>query len=122
MGVATKGRRKITRFDRRFFWDVFFDEYVPGEVLRIVSEDKKFIISYEVGQANKQNNNPFLVVMGKEFVGLSNRYSGYRRVLTPNWEDEYITPGLVRKIIDWCYSPKNEVVLVNWHGELLTKP
>ncbi|WP_187118678.1 hypothetical protein [Risungbinella massiliensis] len=57
--------------------------------------------------------------MGKEFEGLSNKHIGYKRVLTPIWEDAWITPRLVGKIIDWCYLSKKEITMVDWKGELL---
>lgn len=119
MGVKRKYKRKFIHMNKLFYWYVnpFDDE---GKInLYILSEDKKFIVAYEIGQASKQNSKPFIVIMGKEFEGLSNDYTGYRRVLTPVWEDRLITPRLVGKIIDWCYSPKNEITLANWLGEPL---
>lgn len=119
MEVKTKYRRKIVRLDKVFYWNVRLDDDTGRMKLHIISEDKRFVVSYEVGQANKWNKKPFIVVMGKEFEGLSNPYTGYRRLLTPVWEDERITPQLVGKIIDWCYSPEKEIISVNWKGELL---
>ncbi|EPY09231.1 hypothetical protein PAALTS15_00020 [Paenibacillus alvei TS-15] len=120
MGVNTKYRRKIVRLNKVFYWYVTPDFEDEGNIkLHILSEDKKFIVAYEVGQNSRPNKNPFIVIMGKEFVGLNNEYTGYRRALTPLWEDDLITPGLVGKIIDWCYSTEKELTLVDWQGELL---
>lgn len=121
MAVSRKLRRKIVRLDRVFYWYVAPDYDDAGvHKLHILSEDKKFIVAYELDQADKPNWRPMLVVMGKEFEGLSGDYTGYRRVLTPIWQDKLITPKRVGEIIDWCYSKEKELILVNWMGEIFT--
>ena len=71
MGVQKKYKRKIIRANRLFYWYVkqdFDDEGVMK--LHIVSEDKKFIVSYETGQRSRgQQASPILVISGKKFEG-----------------------------------------------------
>ncbi|WP_040948945.1 hypothetical protein [Gorillibacterium massiliense] len=120
MGVNTKYRRKMVRHNSVFYWYVTPDYEDAGIVkLHILSEDKKFIVTYELGQVSRLKKKPFIVIMGIEFEGLNSDYLGYRRVLTPLWKDDIITPGLVGMIIDWCYSTEKDITLVNWQGEPL---
>lgn len=35
----------------------------------------------------------------------------------PLWEDQFATPRLVKKIIDWCYSSEKEIIVVDWQGK-----
>ncbi|OMF08752.1 hypothetical protein BK127_27810 [Paenibacillus sp. FSL H7-0331] len=121
MAVSKKSKRKIVHQGKVFYWYVNSDYDDEGRIkVHILSEDKKFIVAYEIGQVSKQKKSPFLVVMGKEFVGFSGDRMGYIRVQTPPiWDDLSATPSLVGKIIDWCYSEKKEIVLVNWKGELI---
>ncbi|MBU5353872.1 hypothetical protein ACN9MH_07640 [Paenibacillus silvae] len=122
MGVQKKYKRKIVRANRLFYWYVkpdFDDEGVMK--LHIVSEDKKFIVSYEIGQCSRgQQASPILVILGKEFEGWTEDYIGHRRVLTPSWNDEIVTPGLIGQIMDWCLSKDKKIRSVNWKGEMMT--
>lgn len=53
MGVRKKYKRKIVRSNRLFYWYVEPDIDDEGIIkLHIVSEDKKLIVTYEVGQQN----------------------------------------------------------------------
>lgn len=71
-GVNTRGKRKLVHSEKSYFWYVKEDDEDFGRIkLFIVSEDKKFIVSYEVGQS-KQERIPFIVVMGLAFGGLEN--------------------------------------------------
>ncbi|OPH56992.1 hypothetical protein BC351_26660 [Paenibacillus ferrarius] len=87
--------------------------------LSIISEDKKLIVSYHVAQS-EHNKTPHIVIQGQEFVGLENHYrQGWVRVQTPSWDDHMITPGLVRTIIDGCLLPKDQLIFVDWEGNLI---
>jgi hypothetical protein len=121
LAESKKSKRKIVRQGKVFYWYVNSDYDDEGRIkAHILSEDKKFIVAYEIGQVSKHKKSPFLVVMGKEFVGFSGDRMGYIRVQTPPiWDDLSATPSFVGKIIDWCYSEKKEIVLVNWKGELI---
>ncbi|WP_256337953.1 hypothetical protein [Paenibacillus sp. 276b] len=119
MGVRKKYKRKIVRSNRLFYWYVEPDIDDEGIIkLHIVSEDKKLIVTYEVGQHSVKNKPPHIVIIGEEFEGWTTEYIGYRRVLTPKWSDEIIMPKLIGEIIDWCLLIDKEII-VNWKGELL---
>ncbi|ETT54812.1 hypothetical protein C162_03899 [Paenibacillus sp. FSL R7-269] len=119
MGVNSKGKRKLEHSGRTYYWNVQLDPEDYGQTnLNIVSEDKKLVLSYNLGQANK-NVRPFIVVKGLEFEGLDNYYrQGWVRVLTPYWDDNIITPGLVKTIIEWCLLKKDLLELIDWRGEI----
>jgi hypothetical protein len=117
MAIRKKKRRKITVNKRPFTWWVSEDQDSPDIVLRIFSEDKKFIVSYQLNQPDTQR---FLIVLGKEFPGLSNAGSGWIRVKCPKWEtDSTITPAIVRHVIKWCLFTERPLVQVNWKGEVI---
>lgn len=120
MGINSKGRRKIKYSGKEYYWNVQEDAEDYGRInLSIVSEDKKLIVSYNVAQSN-HDKSPHIVIKGTEFVGLENHYrQGWTRVQTPIWDDRIITPGLVRTIIEWCLLPKEELIFVDWDGNLI---
>ncbi|MFB9326187.1 hypothetical protein ACFFSY_09710 [Paenibacillus aurantiacus] len=120
LGVNTKGKRKIVHCEKSYFWYVKEDDEDYGRIkIFIVSDDKKFIVSYEVGQS-KQERIPFVVVMGLEFGGLKNGgRSSWVRVQTPLWDDDVITPGLVKTIIEWSLMGKDSLVFVDWNGNVI---
>ncbi|SCW80389.1 hypothetical protein SAMN04487970_105141 [Paenibacillus tianmuensis] len=121
MGISKKNRRKIIRQGKVFYWYVNPDYDDAGKIkVHILSEDKKFIVAYEIGQVSRMGKSPYLVVIGQEFNGYSLQRTGYIRAWTPAWDDFPATPLLVGKIIDWCYSEKQEIVLVDWKGELIS--
>nr|WP_246362116.1 hypothetical protein [Paenibacillus alba] len=104
---------------RVFYWSVKEDiEDYGRTILHIVSEDKKYIISYAIGQSLLEKNT-FIVIQGMEFEGLAGyKRFGWTRVLTPSWEDTIITPRLVVQIIDWCFEMKEQVTIVDWKGNV----
>ncbi|WP_347380728.1 hypothetical protein [Paenibacillus pabuli] len=72
MGVNTKGKRKIVHGGRSYYWYDKEDDEDYGRIkLFIVTDDKKFIVSYEVDQSQKERI-PFIVIIGIEFAGLEN--------------------------------------------------
>lgn len=117
MGVSTIGKRKLINKGRVFYWSVKEDIEDYGKIiLHVVSEDKKFIISYAIGQSLLEKN-AFIVIQGTEFEGLVGyERLGWTRVLTPSWEDTIIKPSLVVKIIDWCFEKKEEITIIDWKG------
>ena len=125
MGVAKKGKRKITLNGRDFYWYVKHNDDDFGLLhLFIVSSDKNFIVSYPLVKRNLENrtpyirSNPFIVVMGREFKGLDNLGHDWKRFVVPEWNDENVTPSLVALIIDWCFKIER-VTPVDWQGNLL---
>lgn len=117
MGVQKKGKRKLQCCGRTFYWYVNHDDEDGGKLkLHIISENKKFIVSYEVGQAEK----PYMVVQGKEFAGLESYIKGsWIRVRTPVWEDKMITPKFIETMIKWCLESKQEITILNWEGKIV---
>ena len=125
MGVAKKEMRKISLNGRDFFWCVKPNDDDCGLLhLFIVSSDKKFIVSYPLVKSNlkskapNMHNNPFIVVMGREFKGLDNLGHGWKRFAAPVWNDEAVTPSFVAIIIDWCFTVE-KVIPVDWKGNIL---
>lgn len=120
MGVNKKGRRKMVCNDRIFYWYVKSDDEDFGRIkLNIVSDDKKCIVGYEVGQS-KNPKMPYIVIQGREFEGLDRSgWQGWARVQTPIWEDTIITPGLVKTIIEWCFHKKERLIVVDWNGDVI---
>ena len=117
MAIRKKKRRKITVNKRPFTWWVSDDADSPDMVLRVFSEDKKFIVSYHLNQSDAQR---FLIVLGKEFPGLVNAGTGWMRVKCPKWEtDSTITPANVRQLIKWCLFEERPLVQLNWKGEMI---
>ena len=121
MGVAKNGRRKIKIGHRRFLWFVRDDPDSANMILHVLSEDKQFIVNYEVDQ-QRTGKPPILIVIGKEFVGLDGARSGtWRRVECPAWvNDAIITPKFVRCLVEWAMSKKDVTEYV-WCGKGLTK-
>ena len=98
MGVKTKGRRKIVVNDTQYIWYVSDNYDGCGFVLNILSQDKKFIVKYQLSQPNGEE---YLVVLGSRFAGADTGGS-WCRFLCPKWGGENITPKDVRNIIEWC--------------------
>src|SRR5262249_40347590 len=107
MGAATKRRRRIIINDRLFLWYVRGDEAKVYQrqdpypvllyiVLHIVSEDKHFNVQYLTNQCLLQPPYiPNVLVVGREFPGLT-KSAGWQRVAAPRWEDDSVSPRLVR--------------------------
>ncbi|MEW4370728.1 hypothetical protein [Paenibacillus kandeliae] len=111
MAISSKGRRKIVCLDRDFYWYVAPDWEDAGQIkLHIISQDRKFVVSYHIGQSHQTDCLPFIVVQGKQFEGLAMDNGYYKRVLTPLWEDDVITPATVAKIIHWSFSTEVKVL------------
>ena len=137
MAVPKKRRRKIMRNGRTFWWCVKpnDDTYCGllfavdnglyednANLLSIVSDDKKLIVSYHLTQRNTESKikNPYIITEGKEFKGLDNLGHGWERFIVPEWEDRIVTPSLVAQIIDWCFK-NEEVIPVDYNGNILNE-
>lgn len=123
MGIAKKGRRKIVRNDRIYYWRVGMDCSDDDRLyLSIVSEDKHFIVSYMLGQKNRSHTcspvNPLIIVKGRQFKGRTDVGGCWKRFLVPEWDDQVVTPRLVGEIIDWCMQ-KGHVQRVDYRGNLI---
>ena len=121
MGVLKKRRAKLVADGRLYLWWVCWDpdgyDHPLDMLLRVVSDDKHFAVTYRLGQAAARPL-PFVVVQGLEFPHAEG--GCWRRVVCPRWSDDAkITPRFVRRLVDWCLDPEKEVVLVDCRGELL---
>lgn len=124
MGVAKKRQRKLIRNGKTFYWCIKYDYDDDGRLYLVIkSDDKKFSVSYMLGQRDKKRafspENPFIIVKGKEFKGLEGLGRYWERFLVLEWEDEVVTPSLVAKMIDWCYKIE-DVVNVNYLGHIVS--
>jgi hypothetical protein len=122
MGILKKGKRKIIRNDRVFYWWVGENDDDDRLHLSIASDDKSFIVDYMLGQKDASRmfspKEPLIIVKGKWFKGLSDCGGCWKRFLVPEWEDDIITPSLVAEIIDWCYVTE-PVIQVDYRGECI---
>ena len=129
MGVAKKGRRKITVNGRSFVWfitdrqEVGFYRLPEGRVLllfllvHILSEDKKFNVTYALGQENlPEPYLPHLFVLGHEFPGLS---KPGKTIATPRWNDSTPSNRFIRQVILWCLDEFKAVIEVDSQGKPL---
>ena len=88
-GGSQEGRRKLVIGDRLFVWYVGDDPDSADMVLHVVSKDKRFIVTYHLGQAEPA----ILIVIGKEFPGVPDCGGCWRRFECPHWEsDGIMTP------------------------------
>ena len=99
MSISKKGLRKIERNNREFFWYVKKDDDWNQSILSIITDDKKFHVSYILGQKTC----PIITVKGKEFKGVDNLGRDWKQFHVPDWESNIATPALVAQIIDWCF-------------------
>lgn len=65
MGIATKKRRKIVVNGENYLWWVTEGDG-PGMILYVVSQDKHFMVQYELEQPNGEE---YLAVIGRRFAG-----------------------------------------------------
>ncbi len=122
MSIAKKGRRKLVRNDKVYYWSVKDSKEDDRFYLTIVSNDKKFIVKYMLNQRDKSSlfspKNPLIVVMGKEFKGRNDVGKCCKMFFVPDWEDEIITHRIVGEIIDWCYMVE-DVTELDYKGQIL---
>lgn len=106
MGVAKKGRRKITVFNKSYVWYVEADYYI---ILNIVSDDKTLIISCPL-----KTETAYIISKGNMFQ--NKKTNGiWSRYLLPFNVPEIITPKFVSDIIFFAtHSDKAEEI--KWNG------
>lgn len=110
MGVAGKGRRRITVLDKRYVWYVELDYDSSFHILNIVSEDKAFIISCPV-----KTDTPYIISKGNMFQ--NKRTKGiWNRYLLPFNVPEIITPRFVSDVILWSTQSKYAKE-IKWNGK-----
>ncbi len=101
MAVRKKGRRKIVCGGENYVWYVSKDHDSPLILLHICSEDKRLVLVYPV-------SSNYIVSTGRVFKGEESHF--WRRFFLPVESTECITPGFVRKLIEWTKdgSPAKE--------------
>jgi hypothetical protein len=114
MGVRKKGRHKLDVEGRLFLWYVKPDDDSPGLILHVLSDDKRFLVQYELLQ---QEDRRHLTVIGKEFGRVSGTGNCWRRFRCPAWEKGgVITPASVRELIDWSQQTNVRTEEVDYAG------
>lgn len=116
MAVAKKHRRKIVCRDGVYYWWVREADTCSKMILSIVSDDKRLMILYPLGQPTESR---YLVSVGRIFKGKATNgcWKRYRF-----WElegigpkQEAVTPGMAARILEWCLS-EGEADEVTWDG------
>ena len=119
MAVSKKGRRTIAVNGQQYIWFVRDDGEYSGigsvATLHIIANDKKLVALYPIHQTGTHN----LIALKSVHIGERTIVDGIcQHVECPGWEtDKPITPGIVRKVIQWCLQDR-EHVHVNYLGEL----
>ena len=110
MGVAKKGRRKITVFDKKYIWYVELDYDSPYHILNIISEDKTLIISCPL-----ETESPYIISKGNMFQDRKSN-EAWNRYLLPFKVPEIITPKFVSNVILWA-TQGEKAKEVKWNGK-----
>jgi hypothetical protein len=115
MGARKISRRKLAVNDRRYLWYVKEEYDSHYNTLHIVSEDKRFIVQYGLGQSLET---PYVTVLGAEFIRTAGTGGPLRRFRCPRWENELgvITTHGVRKLIEWCGTKSDDTREVDSAG------
>ena len=103
MGVSKKGRRRIQYKDQTFVWWVSEDDDDFGTVrLKVVSDDKKIVLSYRVGEGDYYVRSEGRLFQGKERFGCWKLYE------YPLKEPPLIvTPRFVHELSAWAVDGEN---------------
>jgi hypothetical protein len=116
MGVRKSGRRPIEVLGRTFVWYVCEDSDSCDLVLHVSSEDKAFLVNYHLSQPDE----PYLIVLGRDFPGVPDVGGVWRRFRCARWEDDgVVTPAVVRRLVEWCLSSDKELVEIGWRNSPL---
>lgn len=114
MGARKKGRQKLDVEGRKFLWYVKQDDNSAAYVLHVLSDDKRFIVQYELNQPASFR---YLTVLGKEFGRVSGTGNFWRRFQCPAWENNgAITSSSARRLIDWSQQSDVRTVEVDSAG------
>jgi hypothetical protein len=118
MGVATKYRRKLIVDGRSYIWYVKEDDDSPASVLYVLSDDKKFIVQFHLGQPDQTRH---LTVLGRDFKRVTVTGGCWRRFRCPEWSSENgaVTPNNVRSLIEWCQSTSDAITEVDCYGRAI---
>ena len=109
MGVAKKGRRKITVANKSYIWYIALDPDTPYYVLNISSFDKALIISCPIKTKTSYIISKGYIFQNKKTNGKWNRY------LLPFDVPETITPKFVSDII-FLATQTEKTKEIKWNG------
>ena len=109
MGVAKKGRRKITVSDKNYLWYIELDNDTPYYLLNIVSLDKALIISCPLN-----TKTAYIISKGNMFQNKKTN-GNWNRYLLPFNVPETITPKFVSDIISWA-TQSEKAKETKWDG------
>jgi hypothetical protein len=118
MTAVPRNARRIEIEGREFLWWLYEEWEEPGPVtLAVSSADKRLLVRYQI---NQPDDGRYLSVVGREFAGLPERWSGWTRVKCPVLvRRDAVKPRDVRRLIEWCLHPKSELIQVDWSGREL---
>lgn len=104
MPARKTNRRKLTFKDREFLWYVRDDPDSTAKVLHVLSDDKRFVVKYELMQGGKSRPS-FVIVVGREFPGLPTAGGSWTRLRCPTWKGDYKIDGkFVHRLLEWCFD------------------
>lgn len=107
MGVSKKGRRNIEYNNQTDVWWVGKDDDSCDQVwLNIVSDDKRIVLSYRVGEGDFFIISKGRIFQGKETSGRWEYYEYPMRQLP-----FAVTPSFVYDLIAWAVDGNNAVLL-----------
>ena len=103
MSISPRNKRRITVSNRLYFWWVFNEvdqTAFDGNQIKLVAEDQSHYIKYGLEQSNSDRN---AVISLRNEVALI-------AIACPKFEDDngIITPGGIRKLIEWCTTRQDE--------------
>jgi len=121
MGIAKKGKRKLTHNDTEYYWWVA-DDYngATGHQLCVTvsTEDKKFLVKYHI----HQTDNFYVTVLGTKFSESVRTGGTWKRFASPKFGDtSRFTPKNVVDLIDWCNDQSKELIELDYQGNPITK-
>jgi hypothetical protein len=117
--ISRNTRRRLQLEGREFLWWLYEEWEEPGPVtLAVASSDKRFLVRYQINQPDELR---FLTVMGREFAGLPDPRGGWTRVRCPPLITRAaVKPSDVRRLLEWCFGPKDDCVQIDWSGKELS--
>jgi len=111
MAISKQGRRRLEVEGRFYVWYVGEDDDSADLILHVMAVDKRLMVRYHLNQPVE----PFLTVIGREFAGLADVGGCWRRFRCPRWAASgTVGPGEVRRLIEWCSSPDQPLVEVDY--------
>lgn len=70
-------------------------------------------MSYKPNQIKSEY--PYIIIKGIEFSKENNSVC-WQRVRTPHWDYKIITPKIVREIVEWSLTSKDNLIIVDIFG------